>query len=106
MTLFGFLAFCFKTFTVSDQGDHLLLRFGPLPVFKKRIPYAAITEVRRSRSRFVDGWGIHKVLGRGWTWNLWGFDCAELRVDGQTLRVGSDDADGLVRFLRERIAHR
>lgn len=53
----------------------------------------------------VDGWGIHKILGRGWTWNLWGFDCAELRVDGQTLRVGSDDADGLVEFLKTRLGH-
>jgi hypothetical protein len=61
-----------------------------------------MTDVKRSRSKVVDGWGIHCVVGRGWTWNLWGFDCVELRVKGTTYRIGSDDADALARFLQSR----
>ena len=98
--LFVVLAFSFKTLTVEDAGDHLFVHYGPLPVFRKRFPYSQITGAKRSRSRFVDGWGIHCVLGRGWTWNLWGFDCVEMRVKGTTYRIGTDDAEELTRFLQ------
>ena len=80
------------------------MRFGPLPLFRKRIPYRDIAAVEQGRSRWIDGWGIHFVPGRGWTYNLWGFDCAELRVGGRRLRIGTDDAEGLVSFLRQRTA--
>lgn len=100
--LFLFLGLSFAHLTVEDEGDHLLVRFGPLPVFRKRIAYDEIKSVQRSRSRLVDGWGIHYIPGRGWTYNLWGFDCVELRVDGRVVRVGSDDAEGLAEFLQRK----
>lgn len=37
-------------------------------------------------------------------WNLWGRECAVLQLKRGTLRVGTDDADNLVAFLRKRIA--
>ncbi len=89
--------------TVEDDGDALLIRFGPLPIFRKRIGYARITAARSSRSSIIDGWGIHWVPGRGWTYNLWGFDCVELTVDGKTLRIGTDDPEGLATFLNTKI---
>jgi hypothetical protein len=97
------LAWCFKTLTVRDEGTHLAVRFGPLPVFRKRIAYAGMTDARRSRSKFVDGWGIHGVVGRGWTYNLWGFDCVEIRLGPKIVRVGTDDPDGLAQFLKAKI---
>ena len=103
VVLFVFFALCFMHLTVQDEGMHLGVRFGPLPVFRKRIPYAAMTSVVRSRSKIIDGWGVHCVIGRGWTWNLWGFDCAEIRLGAKIIRVGSDDADALVKFLEGRI---
>lgn len=99
-----FFAFCFGHMTVSDEGEHLAVRYGPLPVFRKRIRYADITEVERGRSSIIDGWGIHWIPWRGTTYNLWGFDCAELVVKGRKLRIGSDDADALVSFLRGRMS--
>jgi hypothetical protein len=98
-----FMACCFKTLTVRDEGAHLAVRFGPLPVFRKRIPYADMTDAKRSRSRFVDGWGIHYVAGRGWTYNLWGFDCVEIRLGQKLVRVGTDDPDGLAQFLKGKV---
>jgi hypothetical protein len=97
-------AYCFRTLTVRDEGEHLAVLFGPLPVFRKQIAYRDITEVKRARSRVLDGWGIHYGAGRGWTFNLWGFDCVEMRVGSQTVRIGTDDPDGLVRFLQDRTA--
>lgn len=96
------LVFTFGTLTVRDRGDALEIRFGPLPIFARKIPYAAISEPRAARSRLIDGWGIHWAPGRGWTWNLWTFDCVEMRIDGRPFRVGTDDRERLVAFLGER----
>jgi hypothetical protein len=96
-------AFMFRQLTVRDEGEWLAIRFGPLPVFRKRIAYGDISSVESSRSALIDGWGIHCFPGRGCTYNLWGFDCAQLRVQGKTIRVGSDDVENLVAFLRTKL---
>jgi hypothetical protein len=101
--ILGFAAACFGRMTVRDEGRHLVIRFGPLPVFRKRIPYAEITAAEPGKSALIDGLGIHCIPGRGCTYNLWGRDCATLTVKGRTVRVGSDDVDGLVEFLRGRL---
>jgi hypothetical protein len=43
------------------------------------------------------------VPGRGWTYNLWGRDCAKLTVRGSTIRIGSDDVARLVELLHKKI---
>lgn len=97
------LSAMFWSLTVCDGGECLVVRFGPLPAFGTRIPYAAIQAVKRGQSSVIDGWGVHFIPGRGWTFNLWGFDCVELTVGGKTTRVGSNDAERLTEFLRSRI---
>lgn len=93
----------FAELTIRDQGSELRLCYGPVPLIARSVPYAAVQSVRRGRSRWIDGFGIHWVPGRGWTWNLWGFDCVELELEGgRRLRIGSDDADRLAEVLRER----
>lgn len=98
------LSFCFKTLTVQDERTHLAIRHGPVPVFAKRLAYADMTDVKQSRSTFADGWGIHWRPGRGWTYNLWGFDCVEIRLGNKLVRVGSDDSVELARFLQAQLA--
>jgi len=93
----------FGRLTIEDKGDHLLLRYGPLPVFRKRIAYDAITGVRRSTSHLIDGWGIHYVPWRGWTYNVWGFDCVELQLGKRRLRIGTDDPNRLLAAIQEKI---
>lgn len=100
------LAGVFHQLTIRDAGEWLDVRFGPLPGFSRQIYYADITHVERSRSSWIDGWGVHSLPGRGTTWNLWGFDCVKLTVHDKTLRLGSDNADGLAKFLQERAAKR
>jgi hypothetical protein len=98
------LSFCFRTLTIEDRGDVLDVRYGPVALFRRRIPYAAIQSATPGRSRLIDGFGVHWMPGRGWTWNLWGFDCVELVVEGRRTRLGTDDREALVAFLQRRIA--
>jgi hypothetical protein len=92
-------ALMFGSLTIRDEGQWLALRYGPLPLLRKRIRYADITAVEPGRISVVDGWGIHYILGRGWTYNLWGFGCVKLSLGRKVIRVGSGDVDGLTRFL-------
>lgn len=93
----------FGRLTVADEGHHLALRYGPLPVLGKRIRYSDITAVATDRTTFLDGWGIHWMPGRGMTYNLWGYDCVRLSVGRRTIRIGTDDPDGLAAFLQSKI---
>lgn len=97
------LALCFGSLTVTDEGACLLVRFGPLPLARKRVAYGAIRSAEPARSSFIDGWGIHYVPGRGWTYNLWGTECVALDVNGRTIRIGSDDSQRLACFIRTKI---
>lgn len=97
------LSLCFVWLNVRDGGDHLVVEFGPVSLFRKRVPYHEIDSVLPARSALIDGWGIHLVPGRGWTWNIWGRDCVELTMGTRRLRIGTDDPEGLAAFLRQRI---
>ena len=97
------LGSAFARLTVSDRGDHLSVRFGPLPLFGTRIRYDEITSVESGRTALMDGWGIHYAPARGWTYNIAGRDCVELAVNGRTVRVGTDDVEELMDFLRGRV---
>ena len=100
--LVGVAAVSFRTLSVTDQGQWLDVRFGPVPLFGTRIEYAEITAVEASRSRFVDGWGVHYLPGRGWSYNLWGFDCVVVQRGDRCVRIGTDDAEKLAAFLRRK----
>ena len=102
--LFVVVGLMFGSLTVRDEGQWLAIRFGPLPVFRKRIRYADITSVEPGRTAIIDGWGIHYIIGRGWTYNLWGFGCVKLTLGKKVIRIGSDDVDNLAEFLRSKKA--
>ncbi len=94
----------FASLTVRDEGERLAARFGPLRVFRKRIRYADITSVEPGLTTILDGWGIHFIPGRGWTYNVWGFYCVKLTLANKTIRLGTDDRENLVKFLEQKIA--
>lgn len=109
-TVVGFvllvIAAAMRQLTVEDEGDLLAIHFGPLPMFRRRVRYDEILAVEPGRTTFLDGWGIHMSFSGGWVWNIWGRDCVVLKLRGDTLRVGTDDVDNLVQFLRERVEER
>jgi hypothetical protein len=97
------IAYSFRSLHVVDECNALALKFGPIPLFRKRFPYAHIFSADCDRSTVIDGWGIHWIPGRGWIYNLWGFDCVRLILTGnRTVRVGTDDPEGLASFLKEK----
>jgi len=102
--LFVVLAEMFRTLTVRDEGEHMAIRYGPIPLFRTRLRYADVTHVEPGRSTLLDGWGIHYFPGRGWTYNLWGFDCVTLKLGRKTIRIGTDDMENLAAFLRTKTA--
>jgi len=96
-------AFSFRFLRAVDVGQHLAIRYGPIPLFRKRIAYADIRAATPDKTSMIDGWGIHWVPGRGWTYNLWGFDCVRLDLaGGKVIRVGTDDPRGLAEFTQRR----
>jgi hypothetical protein len=99
-----FLASCFHYLAVEDRLDVLAIRFGPVPLFRRTVPYAYIGSVEVGRTLLLDGWGIHLSIRGGWVWNLWGRTCVVVHFkDGGTLRIGTDDAVNLVEFLRGKV---
>ena len=101
--IFLLCALIFGSLTIRDEGEWLALRYGPLPILRKRFRYADITAVEPDRTKIIDGWGVHYIPGRGWTYNLWGFSCAKLRLGRKIVRLGTDDVDPLVAFLRTKL---
>jgi len=99
---FALCGLMFGSLTIRDEGQWLALRFGLLPVFRRRIRYDAITSVEVGRTTVIDGWGIHYFPGRGWTYHILGFDCVKLTLGRKVIRVGTDDADKLAKFLVEK----
>lgn len=106
MAVVGLVILSFSSLTVSDDGDALLVVFGPIPLWRKRIPYDEMTEVERSRTSLLTGWGIHYSPFSGLTWNVWGFDCVRIHRGDRVFQVGTDDPDGLLRFLQQRLQQR
>lgn len=103
--LIALLGPCFHHLTVVDQGDVLAIRFGPVPLFRRTVRYADIGSVEIGRTLLLDGcWGIHLSVRGGWVWNLWGRTCVVVHFkNGGTLRIGTDDAENLMEFLRSKV---
>jgi hypothetical protein len=94
------LGACFQHLTVSDAGDRLAVRFGPIPLFGMSVRYEDIEKVEVGRTTLLESWGIHMSPRGGWVWNIWGWDCVVIhRKDGAVRRVGTDDAENLARFV-------
>ncbi len=89
--------------SVVDQGDEMAVFFGPIPLFRKTVPYCEIKSVETGRTLLLDGWGIHMSIRGGWVWNLWGRDCVVIHLQNGVLRIGTDDAENLARFLEGKI---
>jgi hypothetical protein len=102
--LLAFLALLYHHLTVADEGDRLGVRFGPLPFCGTTVPYADIQAIEPGQTIFLEGWGIHMSIRSGWVWNIWGWDCVVIHRTRGTLRVGTDDVDGLIAFLKRRMS--
>jgi hypothetical protein len=89
---------------VRDAGDRLEVRFGPLPLFRRRLWYRDVERAELSRSHWYEGWGVRWNPVRGWLWNAAGLDCVCVYRAGRRkpFRIGTDDPHGLAAFLNAR----
>lgn len=104
--VFVLLGVSFQHLRVRDEGDSLQVAFGPLAIVRRQVRYSDILSAKRGRSRWLDGWGIHWMPDKGWIWNIRGRDVVELKLNGGRMRVGTDDPDGLLEHLQQRIGSR
>jgi hypothetical protein len=102
--VFVLIAAAFHRMTVTGGADALDVRFGPLPVFGTRIAYVDMTAVETGRSSWIDGFGVRWIPWRGWTYNLWGFDCVRVQTRAGRVQIGTDDLAGLYAFLSAKVA--
>lgn len=98
------LAFCFAKLTIFDDGDRLVARFGPIPLFGVSVPFSDMESVQPTRSGIIDGWGVHYTLGRGWIYNLWGFGCVRFQLHNRVVRIGTDEPEVLATYVRSRMS--
>jgi hypothetical protein len=89
-TLAVAIGWLWSSLTVRIADSALRLQFG-LGLPRKTVPLADLESVEVTRTRFLDGWGVHRTR-RGWIYNVSGFDAVLLRrKDGKALLVGTDE---------------
>ena len=85
----------FATLTVEVDSQLVRLSFGP-GLIRKSFPLVDVADCRPVRNRWWMGWGIHGTPGRGWLFNVSGFDAVELTMkNGKIYRIGTDDPQKL-----------
>jgi hypothetical protein len=97
------LAFSCRSLTIEDRGEHLVVRFGPLPFLQQKIAYKDIVSATVSHTTMLDGFGIHYSLRGGWVWNIWGFPCVHVKLTKSQLWLGSDEPEKLAAWISSRL---
>lgn len=95
----------FGSLNVCVNRDSLQWRFG-LGWPRKSLALSEIAAAAPTRTRFIEGWGIH-LTRRGWLYNVSGFDAVLItRHDGKTLMIGSDEPRALAAAIERARAGR
>jgi hypothetical protein len=95
-----------STLTVVADDDGIAVRFGPVPLIRRRFRWSQIRSSSAVRYSWLSGFGIRWSTS-GWMFNVSGLDAVELRLDnGRKFRIGTNDPAGLDSFIRGRLAAR
>jgi hypothetical protein len=87
-------AYLFSSLTIQVAERALRWHFGP-GLFRKEIALTEIQGVEVTRTRWIEGWGIHRT-SRGWLYNVSGFGAVLVRLQsGRSILLGSDEPDRL-----------
>ena len=94
VAVFVICAYMFSSLTVQITDRELHWCFGP-GMFRKELDLAEIVSVEVTRTRLLEGWGIHKT-SRGWLYNVSGFGAVLLTLHGgKRILLGTDEPDRL-----------
>ena len=102
-TLMVFCALSFHHVWVFDAGNVLAIRYGPLPLFRRKLLYQDMVSVEKSEAGWFDGAGIYYVPRHGWVYNLWGLECVTIRMKDSVVRIGTDDRDEFIKFIESKL---
>ncbi|KPK65438.1 MAG: hypothetical protein AMK73_02950 [Planctomycetes bacterium SM23_32] len=109
--IFSLLAACVVYLEVRDEGYRLSVQFGPLPIFGTSVLYDDIESVEPARLGLLQGFGLHLVPGAFISVRIRGDEAVCIRLKRRrpiwfcrTVYLGTDDAEGLLEFLRRKIA--
>lgn len=94
LIVFVAFAYMFSSLTIHVTDRALHWCFGP-GMFRKQVSLADIATVETTRTRLLEGWGIHKT-SRGWLYNVSGFDAVRITLHGgKSILLGTDEPDRL-----------
>jgi len=93
----------FGSLTVRVSDDEVQWFFGH-GLIGKHVKLARVHEAEAHRSPWYWGWGI-RWTPKGWLWRSYGLDAVWLTLDnGKRLGIGTQDPEGFVRAVRERLS--
>ena len=96
------VAMLFASLTVAVTATYLRWWFGP-GLIRKQVPLAAIRAVEATRTRWLEGWGIHYTR-RGWLYNVSGFRAVAITLhNGKRFLLGTDEPERLVQAIQHAI---
>ena len=98
-----FIAFSFSHLTVQDEGDAVAIRYWPLPVFNKLVPYVEMMSDEAGRSLIIDGWDIHYVSCRVGLITFGVSTARSFTFGNGSFCIGLIDVDNLTAFLQSKI---
>jgi len=97
----GLIAWLMSSLTVEASERDVCWWFGP-GFWRKSVARADIVAARRVRNKWWYGFGI-RWTPYGWLYNVGGLDAVQIDLaSGRSLRIGTDDPDGLLRALSQR----
>ncbi len=92
------LLFCCLTVRVGQGVIKLVFGIG---LIHKRIKLIDIQSVSTIRTKWWCGYGIHGFWGKGWLFNVSGFDAISLRMkSGMVYVIGTDEPKQLLEAIR------
>ena len=92
----------FSSMTVEINDDKLSWYFGPR-FWKKTVSLAEIEDATPIQTKWYWGYGIKFFGPDRWLYNVSGLEAVEIKLkSGGWIRIGTDDATGLVKSLRAR----
>ncbi|MEX0995020.1 MAG: hypothetical protein WD599_05785, partial [Balneolaceae bacterium] len=98
--LLAFLLANFCSLTLRIDEKKLSWHFG-IGLLNFSIPLEEIQRATPVRIGFMDGFGIRFRPGRGWLYNVSGFQAVDItRINGTSLQVGTDEPEVLTDTLR------
>jgi hypothetical protein len=99
----AFIILLFHSLTVTVDDECVEIMLGNRWI-KRAVPLSLIEHARLVENPALTGWGLRRT-GDTWTYAVGGREAVELELKGTStcIRIGSDDAEGLLKAILTRL---